>query len=137
MITQADLNAAMREWTEHGNLTPWKRIMAAVYTGEVVVEMRHQVMLLRAVPKPATLALGERLQALHKSSGRTLVEVGKELDMSSSSISRHLHGYTLGSWVTIRALVQALGGDPAQYRADYDAAKAERGRRPRSADDHL
>ncbi|MFJ3877510.1 helix-turn-helix domain-containing protein [Streptomyces sp. NPDC090077] len=66
--------------------------------------------------------LGGALRALQQRSGRTLRSLESEVMISDSSLSRYLRGSTVPPWNTVRDLCRALGADPAEYRALWEAA---------------
>ncbi|MFF5704102.1 RICIN domain-containing protein [Streptomyces sp. NPDC012794] len=66
--------------------------------------------------------LGGALRALQQRSGRTLRSLESEVRISDSSLSRYLRGSTIPPWSTVRDLCRALGADPAEYRALWEAA---------------
>ncbi|MFD8410181.1 MULTISPECIES: RICIN domain-containing protein [unclassified Streptomyces] len=66
--------------------------------------------------------LGNALRALQRRSGRTLRSLESEVLISDSSLSRYLRGSTVPPWATVRDLCRALGADPAEYRALWEAA---------------
>ncbi|WP_240137905.1 helix-turn-helix domain-containing protein [Streptomyces sp. MUM 178J] len=66
--------------------------------------------------------LGSALRALQQGSGRTLRSLEKEVLISDSSLSRYFRGSTVPPWATVRDLCRALGADPAEYRALWEAA---------------
>ncbi|MFD0264991.1 RICIN domain-containing protein [Streptomyces sp. NPDC127106] len=66
--------------------------------------------------------LGNALRALQRRSGRTLRSLESEVLISDSSLSRYLRGSTVPPWTTVRDLCRALGADPAEYRALWEAA---------------
>ncbi|WP_411079073.1 helix-turn-helix domain-containing protein [Streptomyces sp. cmx-18-6] len=67
--------------------------------------------------------LGGALRALQQRSGRTLRSLEADVAISDSSLSRYLRGATVPPWATVRDLCRALGGDPAEYRALWEAAE--------------
>lgn len=66
--------------------------------------------------------LGRALRALQQRSGRTLRSLETEVMISDSSLSRYLRGSTVPPWATVRDLCRALGADPVEYRALWEAA---------------
>ncbi|MET9887340.1 helix-turn-helix domain-containing protein [Streptomyces sp. NPDC006430] len=66
--------------------------------------------------------LGSALRALQQKSGRTLRSLESEVLISDSSLSRYLRGSTVPPWATVRDLCRALGADPSEYRALWEAA---------------
>ncbi|MEU2392275.1 RICIN domain-containing protein [Streptomyces sp. NPDC007369] len=66
--------------------------------------------------------LGNALRALQRRSGRTLRSLESEVMISDSSLSRYLRGSTVPPWTTVRDLCRALGADPSEYRALWEAA---------------
>ncbi|MFD7630991.1 RICIN domain-containing protein [Streptomyces sp. NPDC059851] len=66
--------------------------------------------------------LGNALRELQRRSGRTLRSLESEVMISDSSLSRYLRGSTVPPWATVRDLCRALGADPAEYRALWEAA---------------
>ncbi len=70
----------------------------------------------------AAQQLGSALKALQRRSGRTLRSLESEVMISDSSLSRYLRGSTVPPWSTVRDLCRALGADPSEYRALWEAA---------------
>ncbi|MFF8382455.1 helix-turn-helix domain-containing protein [Streptomyces kanasensis] len=66
--------------------------------------------------------LGAALRALQQRSGRTLRSLEEDVPISDSSLSRYFRGSTVPPWSTVRDLCRALGADPAEYRALWEAA---------------
>ncbi len=66
--------------------------------------------------------LGKALRALQQRSGRTLRSLEAEVLISDSSLSRYLQGVTVPPWATVTHLCRALGADPSEYRALWEAA---------------
>lgn len=66
--------------------------------------------------------LGGALKDLQQRSGRTLRSLESEVMISDSSLSRYLRGSTVPPWNTVRDLCRALGADPSEYRALWEAA---------------
>ncbi|MFI9240473.1 helix-turn-helix domain-containing protein [Streptomyces sp. NPDC053079] len=75
--------------------------------------------------------LGVALRALQRRSGRTLRSLESEVPISDSSLSRYFQGRTVPPWAAVRDLCRALGADPAEYRALWEAADRSQ---PRPAD---
>ncbi|MER7759231.1 helix-turn-helix domain-containing protein [Streptomyces sp. NPDC097619] len=72
--------------------------------------------------------MGDALRALQQRSGRTLRSLETEVMISDSSLSRYLRGSTVPPWATVRDLCRALGADPAEYRALWEAADRQQPR---------
>ncbi|MCF3182336.1 XRE family transcriptional regulator [Streptomyces polychromogenes] len=70
----------------------------------------------------AARQLGDALRELQRRSGRTLRSLESEVMASDSSLSRYLQGRTVPPWATVRDLCRALGADPTEYRALWEAA---------------
>ncbi|MFD4675962.1 helix-turn-helix domain-containing protein [Lentzea sp. NPDC058450] len=75
-------------------------------------------------------SLANALSTLQRDSGRTLRSLEPEIHVSDSSLSRYLRGHSFPPWDVVRALCTALGADPAEYRALWEAAEATQ---PRAA----
>ncbi|GGL93046.1 hypothetical protein GCM10010129_40990 [Streptomyces fumigatiscleroticus] len=74
--------------------------------------------------------LGARLRSLQQRSGRTLRSLEAEVAISDSSLSRYFRGSTVPPWSTVRDLCRALGADPAEYRALWEAADRCQAKQP-------
>ncbi|MFI1360923.1 RICIN domain-containing protein [Streptomyces sp. NPDC020898] len=70
--------------------------------------------------------LGEALRGLQQRSGCTLRALEKQVCISDSSLSRYFRGDTVPPWPVVRSLCQAMGADPAEYRALWEAADRTR-----------
>ncbi|MET9980309.1 helix-turn-helix domain-containing protein [Streptomyces microflavus] len=66
--------------------------------------------------------LGDALRSLQQQSGRTLRSLEAQICISDSSLSRYFQGVTVPPWATVAQLCRALGADPVQYRALWEAA---------------
>ncbi|MEV6712881.1 ricin-type beta-trefoil lectin domain protein [Lentzea sp. NPDC051208] len=69
-------------------------------------------------------SLANALSTLQRNSGRPLRSLESEIHVSDSSLSRYLRGHCVPPWDVVRALCMALGADPAEYRARWEAAEA-------------
>ncbi|MCP2243629.1 Helix-turn-helix domain-containing protein [Lentzea aerocolonigenes] len=69
-------------------------------------------------------SLATALSTLQRDSGRPLRSLESEIHVSDSSLSRYLRGRSVPPWDVVRALCTALGADPAEYRARWEAADA-------------
>ncbi|MGW3590929.1 helix-turn-helix domain-containing protein [Streptomyces fungicidicus] len=76
--------------------------------------------------RAAARKLGDALRNLQQRSGRTLRSLESQVRMSDSSLSRYFRGETVPAWPVVRELCRALGADPAEYRALWEAADASR-----------
>ncbi|MEU6540767.1 helix-turn-helix domain-containing protein [Streptomyces sp. NPDC047000] len=76
----------------------------------------------RAGHVAAARQLGAALRGLQQRSGRTLRALEERVRVSDSSLSRYFRGDTVPPWPVVRDLCQALGADPAGYRALWEAA---------------
>ncbi|GGQ07782.1 helix-turn-helix domain-containing protein [Streptomyces roseolilacinus] len=87
-------------------------------------------------PRQGTPAqrLGGALRALQQRSGRTLRSLEQEVLISDSSLSRYFRGSTVPPWSTVRDLCRALGADPTEYRALWEAADRSQVRPEGAAD---
>ncbi|MFD5337587.1 helix-turn-helix domain-containing protein [Streptomyces hawaiiensis] len=66
--------------------------------------------------------LGDALRGLQQQSGRPLRSLEAEVRISDSSLSRYFRGETVPTWPVVRDLCRALGADPSEYRALWEAA---------------
>ncbi|MCR3754406.1 Helix-turn-helix domain-containing protein [Lentzea californiensis] len=69
-------------------------------------------------------SLANALSTLQRDSRRPLRSLEAEIHVSDSSLSRYLRGHCVPPWEVVRALCTALGADPAEYRARWEAADA-------------
>ncbi|MFI5571922.1 helix-turn-helix domain-containing protein [Streptomyces sp. NPDC051740] len=73
-------------------------------------------------PRAAARKLGGALRGLQQRSGLTLRGLEARVRISDSSLSRYFRGETVPAWPVVRDLCRALGADPAEYRALWEAA---------------
>jgi hypothetical protein len=66
--------------------------------------------------------LGAALRALQHRSGHTLRELEKQVHVSDSSLSRYFRGDAVAPWPVVVEICRALGGDPSEIRALWEAA---------------
>jgi hypothetical protein len=126
VITQKDVNRAVTVYLDSGEVEPWLRVLEAIRDGHVMVEARANTLTLTAITRPLVVAFGQRLADLRSESGITHQELFDQMGISISSIIRQLRGQVLGTWPTVSMMITAMGGDPADYRADWRAARSER-----------
>ncbi|MEU5346121.1 helix-turn-helix domain-containing protein [Streptomyces sp. NPDC020766] len=72
--------------------------------------------------RAAARKLGDALRSLQQQSGRTLRSLETQVRISDSSLSRYFQGITVPPWATVAQLCEALGVDPIEYRALWEAA---------------
>lgn len=70
--------------------------------------------------------LANALRALQQKSGCTLRGLETQVRISDSSLSRYLRGESVPVWPVVRDLCRAMGADPAEYRAVWEAADRSR-----------
>ncbi|MEU3556094.1 helix-turn-helix domain-containing protein [Streptomyces fragilis] len=76
----------------------------------------------------AVRKLANALRGLQRTSGCTLRSLEAQVRISDSSLSRYLRGESVPVWPVVRDLCRAMGADPAEYRALWEAAdRARRG----------
>ncbi|QIB41828.1 helix-turn-helix domain-containing protein [Streptomyces aureoverticillatus] len=80
----------------------------------------------------AARQLGGALRALQQRSGRTLRSLEEQVRISDSSLSRYFRGDTVPPWPVVRDVCRALGGDPTEFRALWEAADRGRPEQPSS-----
>ncbi|MET7297222.1 helix-turn-helix transcriptional regulator [Streptomyces griseoloalbus] len=80
--------------------------------------------------RAAARKLGDALRTLQQRSGRTLRSLEAQVRISDSSLSRYFRGETVPAWPVVRDLCRALGADPAEYRALWEAADPTRHEMP-------
>lgn len=125
-VRQRDVAAAM-EAALAGDLKPWRDVvLAGIREGSIKYETSKTTLSIRAIPRTARRALGQQLTQMREHSGMTHQEVADRAEVSLSCVMRHMAGATLGQWVLVRSLVQAMDGDPNTVREAYARAKAER-----------
>ncbi|GGZ41209.1 helix-turn-helix domain-containing protein [Streptomyces bluensis] len=81
----------------------------------------------------AARRLGEELRELQRRSGRTLRALEAQVRISDSSLSRYFRGETVPPWPVVRDLCRALGADPSEYRALWEATDRSRPDEPAPA----
>lgn len=133
-MEQWEINYAVATYLDNGDTGPWLRVLEAIGDGTVEVTPRKNTLVLSANSRPATRALAQRLTALRAESGVLMADLAELLDISLSSVNRQLAGNALGAWPNVVMMVQAMGGDPADFRADFTAAKAESHRKGSSGE---
>ncbi|MFI1562913.1 helix-turn-helix domain-containing protein [Streptomyces sp. NPDC020490] len=74
----------------------------------------------------AARKLGDALRSLQQQSGRTLRSLETQVRISDSSLSRYFRGATVPAWTVVSDICRALGADPAEYRALWEAADRTR-----------
>ncbi|WP_151770718.1 helix-turn-helix domain-containing protein [Streptomyces abyssomicinicus] len=83
-------------------------------------------------PRPerdeAVRRLANALRSLQRQSGCTLRVLEARVRVSDSSLSRYFRGESVPVWPVVRDLCRAMGADPAEYRALWEAA--DRATRP-------
>ncbi|MFF0343954.1 tetratricopeptide repeat protein [Kribbella sp. NPDC004875] len=67
--------------------------------------------------------LADRLRQLRDLTGRSLRDLARDIDTSSSSLSRYFSGQAVPPWPTIVALCKAAGRDPRPLRPLWEQAK--------------
>lgn len=67
--------------------------------------------------------LAECLRQLRDLTGRSLRELARDIDTSSSSLSRYFSGQAVPPWPTVVALCKAAGRDPRPLREVWERAK--------------
>lgn len=132
-MRQAEVAAALRAYYEDGDLKPWARILDAGRTDEVQITVGVTSTVIRVRENMALQQLAQRLRDLLATTSMTQGDLAEEADTGLSAVTRSLNGRILSSWHLIRALIQAMDGDPRDYRDDWEAAKAERSQILRSA----
>ncbi|MGC2999505.1 helix-turn-helix domain-containing protein [Streptomyces sp. G35A] len=78
----------------------------------------------------AARKLGDALRSLQQRSGRPLRSLEAQVRISDSSLSRYFRGETVPAWPVVRDVCRALGADPAEYRALWEAADRTRPEEP-------
>lgn len=80
--------------------------------------------------------LAGRLSQLRDLTGRSLRELARDVNASSSSLSRYFAGQAVPPWPTVVALCKAAGRDPRPLREVWERAKdAPAGPQPSAAAD--
>ena len=132
-MRQGDVAAALWAYYDHGDLMPWARILDAGHTDEVQITVGVSATTIRVRENMALQQLAQRLRDLFATTSMTQLQLAEEADTGLSAVTRTLNGRVLSSWHLIRALIQVMGGDPRDYRHDWEAAKAERSQLVRAA----
>lgn len=124
-MRQADVEEALKAFYATGDLEPWRKILEAATTDQVEIRATANQLVIKVVSRPAARKLGERLETLRASTQWTQRMIAEEMDLSLSAIIRQFNGNIVSSWPTVAMMVELLGGDPKDFRVDYEAAKAE------------
>ncbi|GGS24051.1 hypothetical protein GCM10010252_74050 [Streptomyces aureoverticillatus] len=74
--------------------------------------------------------MGGALHALQQRSGRTLRSLEEQVRIGDSSLSRYFLGDSVPPWPVVRDVCQALGGDPSEFWALWEAADGTRPEAP-------
>ncbi|MET8579025.1 helix-turn-helix transcriptional regulator [Streptomyces sp. NPDC005012] len=74
----------------------------------------------------AVRRLANALRGLQQKSGCTLRGLETRVRISDSSLSRYFRGESVPVWPVVRDLCRAMGADPAEYRALWEAADRAR-----------
>jgi DNA-binding XRE family transcriptional regulator len=127
-ITQEEVNAIVLALVGDEDLTEFARVAEAIRAGAVEVTVRQHSVSLRVLPRGARADFAQRLRELREAAGKTVDQISAEIEVSDSSLIRALNGYALPQWPIIRALIEACGGSPEDYRADWRAAYDDRAR---------
>jgi AraC-like DNA-binding protein len=124
-ISQADINRAFTRLIADGDDTAWQHVLDAVRAGEVSVQQQANALILRARPKAQNLA--QALQQLRlEADSPTIAALAEQVGLSTATVQRILVGQVTSTWPTIKALIEALGGNPQDYRDLYAATRAKR-----------
>jgi transcriptional regulator with XRE-family HTH domain len=67
--------------------------------------------------------LAGSLRQLRDRTGRSLRELAREINVSSSSLSRYFSGQAVAPWPAVVALCKAAGRDPRPLREMWERAK--------------
>lgn len=96
-----------------------------VATGEVSVEVGETAVRLRAAVRETPL--GRALVQLYERAGYpSHMAIAEAVGISGAAVSRLLSGARVGTWPTIRLIVEYLGGDPVDYRPLWEESKRTR-----------
>lgn len=125
-MEQNDLNEALLALVDGSDPERWQEVVEALRDGSVVVEYGTNITSLRVVSRPAYEAFAARLRDLRAESSITQAELAQLMGISTSAVIRQLRGQTLSQWPIVRMMIQELGGDADDFRADYLAAKGRR-----------
>lgn len=124
-ITQRDINHALTELITNGDDTAWNQVLDAIRAGEIDVHKQANALVLRARPKAREL--GQALQDLRSRAGSPAVAtIAEEVELSRATVARILLGQVTSTWPTIKALIEALGGNPQDYRDLWATTRARR-----------
>ncbi|MEV0241539.1 helix-turn-helix transcriptional regulator [Streptomyces sp. NPDC050674] len=89
----------------------------------------------RPESRAAARKLGDALRSLQQQSGRPLRSLEAQIRISDSSLSRYFRGDTVPTWPVVRDVCRALGADPSEYRALWEAANPADAEAPAVTDD--
>jgi hypothetical protein len=126
MLTQQEVVDALTAYLERGEREQFERVLEAIRAGQVVVEISANRMSLIAKTHPLREKFAARLSQLRSQSGLAMREIVEETEISHSAVHRNLNGQAITSWPIMALMIRTMGGDPKDYRADYDAAREER-----------
>lgn len=124
-VTQRDIEEAFTGYLERGEREPWERVLAAIRAGQIVVEVTANRMTLIAKTHPHRAAFADRLSRLREESGLTHQQVADATELSLSAVNRNMGGQALTQWPLVAIMVRVMGGDPDDFRLDYDRARSE------------
>lgn len=124
-ITQQDINRALTELIANGDDTAWNQVLDAIRTGKIDVYEQANALVLRARPKAQDL--GQALRDLRSRAGSpTVAAIAEQVGLSNATVSRILRGQVASTWPTIKALIEALDGNPQDYRDLWTTTRAGR-----------
>lgn len=126
-----DAHAALATYVKDRDPRPWEKVLDEIRAGRLLVEVGPTTLVIRVAPSPAHARFVERLRALREGSDMTQAELAEEVGISAATMARLMGGVSISSWPVVAAVISTLGGRPADYRADFTAARNEHsGRRP-------
>ena len=70
--------------------------------------------------------LSSRLAALREQTGLSLKQLGQQLHVSDSSLSRYFTAQAFPPWDVVEALAMMAGADPRTLRAEWEATRRAR-----------
>lgn len=129
-LSQQEINEAFLALAGGREAPEFARVVEAIRDGVITVTVtRSRVVLTLAADGPV-VEFAARLQQLRaRADNPSHASIAAHLGVSESAVIRALHGQVLASWASVHLLVQFLGGDPDEYRADWEKARDSRGRR--------
>lgn len=124
-MEQQEIADALATYVKDGDDAGWRKVIDGIREGTILVAYGRRQITLRAVPRPALLHFARRLQSLRAESDMTQLRLAGVIETAPATVTRYLNGQSLGPWPVVQMMITTMGGDPADFRDDYVAARAE------------